>query len=253
MKIKVLGTMSPYPKGDKNGPGFLITNNKTNIILDCGSGISRLLNFPDDLNNLHIIISHLHKDHYADLFSFGYANQIHKKLGSLANDINVYIPKYNEGDESYTDYQFIKNSKEDKFILHEYDEKTILDIADFKITFLKMAHGIKTYGCKIECAENTVVYTADTGYEIKPKLAAFASNVDLLICESSFIKEHNSINNYHLHAHESAAIAGYANVKKLLLTHFWPETPKELYLKEAKEIFDNTEVAEEEKVYMLES
>ena len=46
-------------------------NNK--ILLDCGNGITRNLNFPEDLNNLTIIISHLHRDHYSDIFSIAYA------------------------------------------------------------------------------------------------------------------------------------------------------------------------------------
>ena len=46
--ITPLGTISPYPKGDKNCPGFLVQYNNNNILLDCGSGITRLLNFPQD-------------------------------------------------------------------------------------------------------------------------------------------------------------------------------------------------------------
>ena len=46
---------------------------------------------------------------------------------------------------------------------------------------------------------------------------------------------------------EAAMIAKAANVKKLLLTHTWPEYEKDLYLKEARYIFDKVYMA---KVYM---
>ena len=41
------------------------------------------------------------------------------------------------------------------------------------------------------------------------------------------------------------------NVKKLLLTHFYPTIDKELYVDEAKEVFENTEAATEEKKLIL--
>lgn len=246
MQLKVLGTSSPYSKQDMNGPGFLITNNNTKIILDCGSGITKLLDFPNDLHRLHIIISHLHKDHYIDLFSIGYASYVYKKLGLIVDPINVYIPKcYN------IDYQLIHDFREHNFIINDYDDNTILNIDNLKITFLEMYHDIKTYGCKIQSDDKTLVYTADTGYSIKDRLVSFAKHADLLISEASLIREHNIFNEYHLHAYESAWIAEKAGVKKLLLTHVWPETPKSSYLEEAKEIFDEVDVAQEEKVYSL--
>ena len=73
MELKVLGTVSPYCKLDKNCPGFLIKNGEHKILLDCGNGITRLLNLQEDLKNLTIILSHLHKDHYGDILSIAYA------------------------------------------------------------------------------------------------------------------------------------------------------------------------------------
>ena len=76
MELKVLGTVSPYCQQDKNCPGYLITTEDSKILLDCGNGITRNLNFPNDLNNLTIIISHLHRDHYGELFSIAYASYV---------------------------------------------------------------------------------------------------------------------------------------------------------------------------------
>ena len=54
-----------------------------------------------------------------------------------------------------------------------------------------------------------------------------------------------------MYAHEAGMIAKNANVKKLLLTHFYPTIDKKLYVNEAKEIFNNTEAAIESKVYKI--
>ena len=44
--ITPLGTISPYTKGNMNCPGFLVEYNNQKILLDCGNGITRLLNLP---------------------------------------------------------------------------------------------------------------------------------------------------------------------------------------------------------------
>ena len=41
--ITPLGTISPYPKGNRNCPGFLVQYNNNKILLDCGDGVTRLL------------------------------------------------------------------------------------------------------------------------------------------------------------------------------------------------------------------
>ena len=79
--VTPLGTVSPYPKDNKNCPGFLIEYKNYKVLLDCGDGITRLLNLPNDFNNLIIIISHLHKDHYSGLSSLAYASYVYKNLG----------------------------------------------------------------------------------------------------------------------------------------------------------------------------
>ena len=57
MKLKVLGVESPHGTETHNCPGFFITEGNTKILLDCGSGTHKLLNFPSDLNNLSVIVS----------------------------------------------------------------------------------------------------------------------------------------------------------------------------------------------------
>ena len=52
-------------------------------------------------------------------------------------------------------------------------------------------------------------------------------------------------------AYDAGILASKSNTQKLLLTHFWPEEDKRLYLEEAKQIFENVEVAEESKKLIL--
>ena len=52
-------------------------------------------------------------------------------------------------------------------------------------------------------------------------------------------------------AYDAGVLAKKSNSKQLLLTHFWPEEDKKLYLEEAKQIFKNVVVAEEGKMLVL--
>ena len=84
----------------------------------------------------------------------------------------------------------------------------------------------------------------DTG--LCPGASLTAEDVDLLICEASYASaiEEKAENNKHLTAKQAALLASNSNVKKLVLTHLSQryKTPGEV-LEDAKNIFDNTEVA----------
>lgn len=269
MKVKILGTVSPYCKGDKNCPGFLITENDSKVLLDCGNGITSQMNMSEDLNNLVIIISHLHKDHYGDLLSLAYTSYVHRNLGLLNKKVKVYLPKpnhykevsYNKADgtigtriieSTIMDYNYLTNLGTEQYLDFEtYDEDTILNIGDLKLSFAKNPHQVNTYSTKVVTTSASIVYSADTGYQGNI-IEKFAKNTDLLICESTYLQGQIKKGDNHLYAYEAGLIADKAQPSKLLLTHFWPEIPKEKYLEEARKIFPNTEISEEGKVLKLE-
>lgn len=275
MIITPLGTVSPYCKGDKNCPGFLIKNGKEKVLLDCGNGVSRYLDMETDLNDLIIIISHLHRDHYSDLTSIAYASSIYKKLGYINARIKVYIPSGDMVDDEncyigadeisgnvgwghseilkkpIIDYEYLKSlGEENNFEIIDYNSFLKIKHGMMNITFEKNPHSITTYSIKINDGINTIVYSSDTGYQGNC-LVNFSKNADVLICESSFLRGQKKNGDNHLFAYEAAKIAKEAKVGQLVLTHFWPEIDKEKYVEEAKNEFDNTIPAEEGKVLRL--
>lgn len=269
--ITPLGTVSCYCKNNLNCPGFLIESNKNKLLLDCGNGISSLLKFPDDLKNLNIIISHLHSDHYGELPTIAQTSYVLKKLGYINDKIKVYIPEgdkidviehYEDKDgcgmsriikKNIIDFDYLmslNNSNTSYLEVIPYKEKDKLYFDNLEITFSKNPHPLITYSTKIENDELKLVYSSDTGYDGN-YLENFAKEADLLICESTFLRGQMRTDNNHLYAYEAGLIARKANVKKLMLTHFWPEIEKEKYLQEAKEMFDNTITSEEGKKLIL--
>lgn len=246
MIITPLGTVSPYCKNDTNCPGFLIETDNKKFLLDCGNGISRLMKFPNDLNNLNIIITHYHKDHFGEIGILQYASYVYHKLGLLNKPINIYLPREDYQNSKRT---IIKN--EESYATYN-DIESIINIDNVKLTFYdNNSHLVKSYMIKIESEDLKIIYTSDIGTTNMMNLIKFCRDADLLICESSFLKSHNSNSKTHLTASTASEIARLANVKQLLLTHFWPEEDKEKYKEEAKKNFNNTEVAIEGKKLIL--
>lgn len=270
MELKILGTVAPYCKDGKYCPGYLIKEDNKKILLDCGNGITNLLNMEEDLEDLTIIISHMHKDHYGDLLSLAPTVDLYHRFGFINKKVKLYVPEinYEKTPEHYTDkdgwgvVRTVEKSviiddelirrlgEEHYFDINEYKEESKIKIGDITIDFCKTLHPINTYAIKIEDKTGTIVYSSDTGYEGK-KLVNFAKDSDIFLCEASFLRGQIRNDNYHLYAYEAAKLAKKANVGQLVLTQFWPEIDKQEYVDEASKIFENTIAAEEGKVLTL--
>lgn len=240
--ITPLGTISPYPKDNMNCPGYLIEYHDQKILIDCGSGITRLLRFPHDLKNLNVIITHYHKDHFADIGSLQYASFVYHNLGELNNKIKIYLPKKDIGFNK----KAIISNKECYAEYYDIEDKKIIKLDDLSIQFKdNKSHTIESFMVKIENKDFKIIYTSDIGTTNFNELIDYCANADLIICESSFLEKHNAHTNTHMTAKDAALLAKESYAKKLLLTHFWPEEDKTLYLKEAKLYYDNIEIAQE--------
>ena len=263
--VTPLGTVAPYSKGEHNCPGFLVNYGEEKILLDCGNGITRLLSLPDDLKNSTIFISHLHPDHYGDLLSLKKAVFVNQKLGLINEKVKIYLPEHPKdvfkGDswnsDGYKYYEKMPDAhfldillERESFDLEYYKDHKKVKKEGIDISFCKNPHDIDSYGIRLDTEAGSVVYSGDTGYKYNT-LEQLAKDADLLICESTFLRGHRRDQDHHLYAIEAAEIAKSANVKQLMLTHFWPEIDKQCYLDEAKEVFENTIVAEEGKPLIL--
>lgn len=264
--VTPLGTVSPYPKNEKNCPGFFVEYENNKILIDCGNGCTRLLKFPDDINNLKIFISHLHPDHYGDLLSLIQAVKVYDRFGFLESKIDLYIPCETIKERMYytdedgwgasrtietnpLDYKIIQKLADIDPINFKGYMPASIKFDDIVITSKEVPHQVSCYAIKVATPDGVIVYSSDTG--TSNSLRNFAKDCDLFICESTFLKGQYRAEDAHLYAWEAASIAKDANVKKLLLTHFWPDIDKEKYLEEAIKIFENTEVAEEGKKLVL--
>lgn len=248
IEIIPLGTVSPYPKENMNCPGFLIKYNNKNVLLDCGNGITRLLKLPKDLENLNVIITHYHKDHFGDIGALQYASYVYHNLGILNSKIKIYLP---ENDINFSK-QMIISSPESYAEYFDINDNFSFSVDDLNVSFKdNNSHSIESFMIKLQNKDFKIVYTSDVGITNFNALIDFCKDADLLICESSFLKRHNSNSKAHLTAYDASILAKKSNSKKLLLTHFWPEEDKNSYLNEAMQNFQNVEASHENKKLVL--
>lgn len=237
MRVKVLGTQAPYCRYGHNGPGYLVTlSNNKKILLDCGSGSTHMMTFPDDLQNLTVVISHRHGDHWADLFPLMYASYTYHEVYKVLDDkIRVYIP---------SDMNHVVRME--KFHWCEFiniypDMEVSIDGTNVKFYKTIHADNIDSYAVKIQDGNKSLVYTGDISFESKEKIVELARRSNMLISESTLLTSYGMAeNNVHITAQQAARIALEAGVCKLLLTHFKPEEDPDNYVSEAVEVFPNT-------------
>lgn len=243
MKLKVLGTQSPYNTKRHNCPGFLIQEGENLLMLDCGSGTHKMLKYPKDLQNLSIIISHLHRDHYNDIYNLQYASHVFHNQKRINNPLNIYLP------QSPSSINEDISAESNSFAnYHAISENTTLNIGSMEVTFCKTDHPVETYAVKVTSKGKSIVYTSDTSFSAKEKIVEFAKGVDLLICEASLLEAYGFPEiNSHLTARQAGIIAKEAQVKQLMLTHFWPEELPRKYVREAKKEFSKVIPAKEGK------
>jgi ribonuclease BN (tRNA processing enzyme) len=86
--------------------------------------------------------------------------------------------------------------------------------------------------------DKTIVYTSDTGFT--KEIGAFAHGADLLVMECSFFKDKPI--EKHLELAEAIYLIRYAQPKRVVLTHFYPEWDAVDFQKEVAKLSPMCEV-----------
>ncbi|MDA3941450.1 MAG: MBL fold metallo-hydrolase [Spirochaetia bacterium] len=210
MKLTVIGHWGAYPGPGGASSGYLIEESNESLLLDCGSGVlSKLYEYTDisQLNN--VVLSHYHADHIADIGCLQYASKVQLSLGERTDPISIY-------GHTLSDF-FNKLSYENASIGKPIEEGTAINIGPFTLHFKHTSHPAPALAMRIESANGSLGYTADTGWN--DSLVDFFSGVDLLLCESSLYNEFKGRIEGHLTAGEAGLLAKETRVGQLVLTH----------------------------------
>lgn len=230
MKLTIFGNNATCPEADGACSSFLVEAEGKKILLDMGNGSLTKIRQNVDLADLDmIVISHLHFDHFGDLFCAKYHLETRKAYGENIRKIPLLIPKLPDwaAAELYTN---------DVFDIHTISDRAIFKFDNLEISFVELVHLIESYGVRIQGDGKILAYSGDTG--ICDALSRVAENADLFLCESTFCGEFSAEQTHHLSASTAASIAAKNGVQKLLLTHFHSAQREHAYT-EAQRIFNN--------------
>ncbi len=235
VELTVLGNYGAYAPANGACSGYLLDINGYQILLECGNGaFSKALKYTDTSELGMVIISHLHHDHYADLYCMRQALKYQMHEGTRTKPVILYLP---EGPE-----QLIAEIKawDDVFMVVDLSEaKTVVnDYSLFQLAFFSVQHQLPTYGVQLYAGgEKLLTYTADTGWY--PTLEISCSGSKYLLAEAS-LKEYELEERGHVHmtARQAAMLAQNSGVENLILTHFFPEHNLHQLRREAEAHYD---------------
>ncbi len=234
MKLTVLGSSGTYPRPGGACNGFLIQDVETNVVLDLGNGcLSNLLKVVDFTELDAVVITHMHIDHFGDLYPLFYALRFHTEEPW---GLRVLMP---EGGLRLMGCILGEDSRE--YLPRVFCEEPISadylgEVGDMRLTFFPTCHPAEGYCVRLEGRDWKIAYSADTAP--CPGLEAAAAGVDMFICEATLPASHSEEASHgHMTSIQAGEAAASAGVQWLMLTHIWPTFDPQDILDEVRGVY----------------
>jgi ribonuclease BN (tRNA processing enzyme) len=225
VNITILGSGTSVPSLYRSSPSLLVELEDVKILLDLGNGaMRRLLQIGIEISEItHILLSHLHPDHTGDLVPFIFAT----KYPETYRRRTPFLVAGSKGLKDFYRgltkvYGHWIELEPELMRLQEFDNTGSDRLNDdrFDVYTLPLDHIESSIGFRIVTADDvTVVYTGDT--DVCENVVRLAREADIFICESALPDELKVTG--HLTPSLAGEIATRADVKQLILTHFYPE------------------------------
>jgi ribonuclease BN (tRNA processing enzyme) len=262
MRLTVLGKSPSWQDADGACSGYLIEEDGTAVLLDCGNGVFSKLRLYRDYTTVDaVVISHLHADHFLDLVPFAYAltyaprqqpapvarwpgtdhparPQLHAPTGA-AELFRRVVGAWGNDD-------LIENA----FEIKEFEPSSVIEVGTLRFRFRDVPHFTPTFAVDISSMNGggRITYGADCCPN--EQLVQFATGTDLLIVEATLPRPERTGIRGHLTPEEAGEHACKAGVKRVLLTHVSDELDELWVRKCATRAFEGPiEIAREGAVY----
>ena len=222
------------------------------FLVDCGEGTQvQLKRYGISMARLdNILISHLHGDHLFGIFGM---------LSTMALDgrtapLYIYAPRDFGSVLRFFMAHFGDGIKYEitHIPLTQKEPERIIELRNCEVWAFPLQHRIDCFGFRIVWLKNglSAAYCSDT--MVFPEEAEWLQGTDLIYHEATFADEHADLAHkmYHSTAREAATVAARAGAKRLVLGHFSSRyRDLGVLLEQAREVFPETYLAEEGKVF----
>ncbi|HEV7918044.1 MAG TPA: MBL fold metallo-hydrolase [Solirubrobacterales bacterium] len=263
MRVTVLGKSPAWQDAGGACSGYLVENESTCVLLDCGNGVfAKLRRVRDYTRTDAIVITHMHADHFFDLIPYAFAlvyaprqQPVPVARWSGVEDPPrppLYLPP--GGLEVVNNVARAIGAEdliERAFRVTEYDPAAGLELGTLKLRFQEVPHFIKTWAIEFrDHDDNRFVFGADC--RPNDEIVEFAKDADLLFLESTLPRPERTGMRGHLTPQEAGEHANRAGVDRLVLTHISDELDQLWAKTEAEDTFGGpVSVAGEGTVYVL--
>ena len=203
------------------------------LLLDCGNGSLSNLQRRWDVGAIDaIIISHLHPDHFADLYGLYYALRFHR---DGPRSVPVYAPK---GAWEFAS-QLLDSA--DTFAqtcrFEAAKAGDVLELGPLRVTLFAANHPVETLASRVEGGGKVIAYTGDSAPT--ENLHHAARDADLLMADATWLERERPLpSGVHMTGHEAGRTAAEANAQRLMVTHVFPSNDPAEVSAEAARAFD---------------
>lgn len=223
--VTILGSGTCVPSLKRSACSVMMQIGHRLLLFDAGPGtMRRLLEAGRTIFDIdHIFFSHFHPDHTGEFVPFLFATKypdVSRRQRPLAIAAGRGLADF---------YQGLKNVYGSWIQLPgglleivEFDtcSRDFKEFSGFSVASMPMEHNPESIAYRVAIPGGAaVVYSGDT--DTSENLVALARNADLLICESALP------DNLRIKGHLTPSLAGEiatrASVRRLVLTHFYPE------------------------------
>ena len=258
MRLTVLGKSPSWQDAGGACSGYLVEEDDTAVLVDCGNGVfAKLRERIDYVDVDAVVLSHLHADHFLDLVPYAYALTYAPRQQPVPVDrwpgtdcpacpVLHAPPGARDLFRRVVGAWGNEDLIEKAFELHEYDPADEIEIGPIRITFQPVPHFTETFAMSISSTNGSgrIVYGADCSPT--DALTEFARGADLMLVEATLPRPERTGMRGHLTPEEAGGHARVAAAKRLLLVHISDELDSDWARDEAAEAFGGpVEVARE--------
>jgi ribonuclease BN (tRNA processing enzyme) len=262
MRITVLGKSPSWQDAGGACSGYLVQDEETSMLLDCGNGVFGKLRSRLDYTELDgVLITHLHADHFLDLVPYSYA------LTYAPRQQPVPVPPWPGTDKparprllappgaieafrrvvgTWGNEDLIENA----FEVEEYDPSAKGRLGSIEIRFREVPHFITTYAVDIRSRADKSRFTFSADCRPNDELVEIARDTSLLLVEATLPRPERTGIRGHLTPAEAGEHARRAGARRVVLTHISDELDETWARKQGESAFGGpVELAREGAVY----
>ena len=238
LQLTVLGCSGTHPGPERMCSSYLVECDGFRLMLDCGNGSLSNLQKRHDVGEIDaIIISHLHPDHFADLYGLYYALRFHS---DGPRSVPVYAP---QGAWEFA-AQLLDSA--DTFAqtcrFESAKAGDVLNLGPLTVTLFASNHPVETLASRVEGGGRVLAYSGDSAPS--ENLQHAARNADLFMADATWLERERPLPlNVHMTGHEAGLTAAAAGAKRLMVTHVFPSNDPNDTAAEAARAYDGEVIA----------